>query len=87
MRELPRVTVLGDTTGGASANPAVRTLAGGWSFTVSRWIARTADGAIIEDGGIPPDVFVGTAPADFDAGIDPVLERALELARAPSNPS
>jgi hypothetical protein len=77
MRELPNVTVAGDTTGGATANPQTFTLPGGWSYTVSRWIEYTARGQIIEDQGIQPGVFVRASPGDFASGRDPVLDWAV----------
>jgi hypothetical protein len=87
MRELPDVTVVGDTTGGGSANPASYPLGDGWQYTVSRWIARTADDIIIEGNGIPPDLFVAATAADFTDGRDPVLERAIALAMRTRSPA
>ena len=58
MRQLPNVTLVGDRTAGASANPGTFPLANGWTYTVSRWIEYTADGQVIEDVGISPRVFV-----------------------------
>jgi hypothetical protein len=43
MRELPNVTLVGDRTAGASASPGTFLLAGGSTYTVSRWIEYTAD--------------------------------------------
>ena len=77
MRELPNVTIVGDTTGGASGNPQLLQLGGGWQYTVSRWIAYTADMEVIEWNGIPPDIYVATTPNDFAQLRDPVLEAAL----------
>jgi hypothetical protein len=77
MRQLPNVTLAGDRTAGSSGNPATFPLAGGWTYTVSRWIAYTADGQIIEDIGIAPQVVVPASAADFAQGRDPVLDWAL----------
>jgi hypothetical protein len=77
MRELPHVTLAGDTTAGSSGNPGTFPLAGGWSYTVSRWIAYTADMQIIEDVGIAPREVVAASASDFAAGRDPVLDWAL----------
>ena len=82
MRQLPNVTVVGDRTGGGSGNPATFPLAGGWSYTVSRWIEYTADMEVIEDVGIAPQVVVPASPADFAQGRDPVLDWALSSAEA-----
>ena len=77
MRELPNVTVAGDTSGGHSADPIVGNLSDGWQFTVSTWIDYTAEMQIIEDKGINPAVFVPATAADFQAGKDPVLDFAI----------
>jgi hypothetical protein len=78
MRELPNVTIVGDTTAGATANPAPFALTAGWKVWISRWMAYTADQKIIEWNGIPPDVVVPATAEDFAAGRDPVLEYALQ---------
>jgi tricorn protease len=40
----------------------------------------TEDGWIVENVGVPPDVEVDWRPADYVAGRDPQLERAIEIA-------
>jgi hypothetical protein len=77
MRELPKVTVMGDTTGGSSGNPEFFELGGGWQYGVPRWIAYTADRRIIEWNGIPPDIVVPWLATDVAAGRDGVLAFAL----------
>ena len=77
MRELPNVTVLGDTTGGASGNPHNYPLGDGWSYSVSLWIEWTADRRVIEWNGIPPDAFVAWDTTAVRNGLDPVLDAAL----------
>ena len=77
MRELPHVTLAGDRTGGATANPQTFMLGGGWSYSVSRWIEYTANMQVIEDQGIAPSVVVPASPADFQSGRDPVLDWAI----------
>ena len=76
MRELPNVTILGDTSGGGSGNPAQHTLRT-WRYSVSRWIEWTADRRVIEWNGIPPDSVVAWSDADLAAGRDPVIAAAL----------
>jgi C-terminal processing protease CtpA/Prc len=85
MRELPNVTVIGDTSAGASGNPLSFTLGGGWSYTVSHWIDYTAEQQIIEDQGIAPAMFVPVTPSDFQQGKDPVIDFAV--AEANGTPS
>ena len=77
MGQLPHVTLVGDRTAGSTGNPRTFPLAGGWSYTVSRWIEYTADNQVIEDNGISPDVFVTATAADFASGRDPVLDWAV----------
>jgi len=86
MREIPTVMVMGDTTGGSSGNPQEFTMAGGWAYTVPRWIAYTADLQVIEWNGIAPDILVSAGPADFAAGRDAVLDSALMHLRAITGP-
>lgn len=88
MRQLPHVTVLGDTTGGGSANPKeVPIVVGGrntgWRYSVSRWQERLADGALIEWNGIAPADVLFWDPVRVAAGRDPVLEAAFVRAGAP----
>ena len=77
MRELPNVTVVGDTSGGHETSPQLFNLSNGWQFTVSTWIYYTAEMQIVEDKGIDPAIFVPATAADFQAGRDPVLGYAL----------
>jgi C-terminal processing protease CtpA/Prc len=85
MRELPNVTLAGDTTAGSTANPGTFNLPGGWSYTVSRWIAYTVSGQVIEDQGIQPRIAVPASPGAFMSGRDPVLDWAIaQLSVIPS---
>jgi carboxyl-terminal processing protease len=81
MRELPRGVIVGDTTGGATANPAPTTYLSGWKVWVSTWYATTADGEPIEGRGIAPDVFV---PWTAAGERDPVIMAAVALAKEQS---
>jgi len=83
MQQLPHVTLIGDTTGGATANPQTFLLGGGWSYTVSRWIEYTVSGQVIEDQGIAPSVAIPASAADFQSGRDPVLDYAIARAAQP----
>lgn len=74
MREIPHVTLVGDTTGGSSGNPHAFRLGNGWEYYVPRWINYTADMQVIEWNGIAPDIYIKTTEADFLDGRDPVLD-------------
>jgi carboxyl-terminal processing protease len=76
MRELPHVTLIGDTTGGSSGNPGNHQLAGGWTYRVPRWIAYLVDGTVIEWNGVPPDIALPTPELEFGGEMDPVIEYA-----------
>jgi hypothetical protein len=78
MRTLPNVTIVGDTTGGGSGNPALFDLGGGWRYTVPRWIEYTTKMEVVEWQGLPPHIVVPTTSANFTAGRDPVLDYALQ---------
>jgi hypothetical protein len=79
MHALPTVTVVGDTTIGASGGPLVRELANGWTYQLSQWIAYTADHKTFEGVGLAPDVYVKGSSSISTT--DAVLERAIALAR------
>lgn len=83
MRAIPGVTVLGDTTGGASGGPIVRELANGWTYELSEWIEYTPDRASFESIGLAPTVVVKSTAADEARAVDPVLDRALQMAKQP----
>ncbi len=78
MRSIPNVTIVGDTTGGGSGNPILRELPNGWTFRLSTWMVATPDDEIFEGVGIPPDIPVWISEQDSIAGIDPILEAAIE---------
>ena len=82
MRVLPTVTVVGDTTGGASGGPIVRELPNGWTYQLSEWIEYTTTHQMFEGIGLAPDVVVKATLADHDHDVDAALERAIALAVA-----
>lgn len=84
MRVIPGVVVVGDTTGGGSANPVVRTLPNGWRYSVSRWWVQTPDGQSFEGVGLGPDVYQTSPSSELEAGRDLILERALRILRTDS---
>jgi len=79
MRELPNVTIVGDTTGGGTGNPVYRELPNGWTFRLSTAYTETADHIIVDGYGIIPDVTVQTSVADSIDGVDKILEKGLEI--------
>ncbi|MBC8089601.1 MAG: hypothetical protein H7Z40_20245 [Phycisphaerae bacterium] len=79
MRELSHVTVVGDTTGGASGNPGTFALGNGWSFTVPQWIEFGPDRKPIEWKGVAPNVAVPWAPRAFETERDPLIDTAVGI--------
>ncbi len=73
------VTVIGDTTAGF-ANPAVSfNLTEDWSIEIPSMVTYSLDGTLLFNSGIAPDIFIPASEADFAAGVDPVLDAALEM--------
>jgi len=83
LRATARVTIVGDTTGGASGRPIVRELPNGWTYRLSTWVAYTPDGRPYEGIGLPPDRAVQPLPGDWARGTDRVLETAITELRRP----
>ncbi|HSH31569.1 MAG TPA: S41 family peptidase, partial [Candidatus Saccharimonadales bacterium] len=71
--------VLGEKSFGKGSVQEVADLHGGANLkvTVAHWF--TPKGKNIDKEGIKPDMEVKLEPADYDAGRDPQLDRALEL--------
>jgi C-terminal processing protease CtpA/Prc len=80
MRAMPRTTIVGDTTAGASGGPIVGELSNGWTYRLSAWIEYTPLHLAFEGVGLAPDVVVQATAADSARGVDAALERALSLA-------
>lgn len=79
MRELPQVTVIGDTTGGASGNPKAFALGNGWRFTVPRWIEFAPDKQPIEWKGVAPNIAIPWSPREFYSDGDPLIDTAVGM--------
>lgn len=78
MSRLSHVTTVGDTTGGASANPKSFELEDGTTYLISSWVAYKPDTSILEDTGIFPDIAID-ASASIVSGRDLVFEKAVEI--------
>lgn len=79
MRTLPQVTVIGDTTGGASGNPTTFALGNGWQFTVPRWLEYGPDRQPIEGRGVAPHLAMTWDPEAYNASRDPLIDAAVGL--------
>ena len=79
MRLLPNVTVIGDTTGGASGNPATFALGNGWTFTVPQWIEYGPDRQPIEWRGVAPHIAMPWLPSLYERDRDPLVDAAVGI--------
>lgn len=79
-RVLPQVTLIGDRSGGGGGTPAYGELPNGWTYRFSATQSISPDGEHLEFG-VPPAIAVDLLPEDKAAGIDTIIERALEWLR------
>ena len=75
MRYMPKVTIIGDQTGGGSGMPFNSELPNGWGVRFSACPTFDAEMQQIEFG-IEPDIKVDLSPADQAQGIDTIIEAA-----------
>ena len=76
-----RATIVGDRTYGSSGQPITRKVSDDITYRISAKRMFFADGAPFEGVGIAPDVKVVPTLRQIRANEDPVLTKALELAR------
>lgn len=76
-RQLERVPVIGQTTGGSTGQPLFQKLPGGGGFQVCTKRDTAGDGSEWIGIGIRPDIEVAPTVVSLRAGEDPVLERAI----------
>jgi len=84
MKQIPTVTVVGDTTGGGSSGstssaPAEYELPSGKRIFVGTTDWRGYDGLPLEWIGCAPDIRVEQTKSDIKAGIDKQLEYSIDL--------
>ena len=78
VKGLPRVTIVGDKTGGGSDMPFSSELPNGWGVRFSACPMTDANKNQIEFG-IEPDIYVALDEADASRGIDTLIEYARRL--------
>ena len=79
MKSQPKVTIVGDTTGGGGAVPITRELSNGWILRISNTQTRLPSGHVFQKAGIYPDVPVWIKKEDEEESIDTILERAMTI--------
>ena len=79
MKNLPNVTLIGDTTTGIFSDTHIGKLPNGWEYRMS--VRKTCDGSDVfwEDIGIKPDILIENRKKDIDNRMDKVLEYAINL--------
>jgi hypothetical protein len=76
---LDNVTFLGEPTNGAISTTVGRELSNGWLMMASTQEVLGLDGSSIEGIGFAPDELIVNDPEIMAAGVDQVLERAIEV--------
>lgn len=76
-RVLPNTVLIGDRTGGGGGTPVYGELPNGWTYRFSATQSVSPAGEHLEFG-VPPDIEAALAPEDEQAGVDTIIERALE---------
>lgn len=83
LKGLPRVTIVGDRTGGGSGMPFSSELPCGWSIRFSASPLYDRQRACTEEG-IAPDVKVDITSADYQRSVDTIIETARALLLNPA---
>ncbi|MBN1769274.1 MAG: S41 family peptidase [Prolixibacteraceae bacterium] len=78
MKQLPSVTIVGDTTGGGLGMPVGFELPNEWQVYCAGTQIISVDGENLELG-VPPDVQVNMTDDDIANGIDTIIEKAIEI--------
>lgn len=79
MRNLPYVTLVGETTEGIVSDPLESTMPNGWELNICNEIYATADGEVFESSGVPPSITALFLDPDYtvnqqDAALEAVLQ-------------
>lgn len=76
------IKLVGEKTFGKGSVQQVEDLRGGASLkiTIAKWL--TPNGTSINEKGLEPDIEVKIAKDDVEAGLDPQLEKAIEILKA-----
>jgi len=80
IQDFERALLVGDTTfgkGSVQTTPLLSDNQGALRVTIAYWL--TPNERQIHEIGLEPDVMVEFTEEDFDAGLDPQLDRAIEL--------
>ena len=79
LRTQEHVTIIGDSTAGY-ANPSLTcNLTGSWTMEIPHMLTYDPNMNMMFENTVPPDSPVPVSEEDFAAGVDPVLDTALEM--------
>jgi carboxyl-terminal processing protease len=82
IKQLPYVTIIGDHTNGIFSYELEKKLPNGWWYCLSYQKYFSADMVCYEGKGVPTDIYLLNKKSDIEAGIDPLITRALEVLRS-----
>ena len=75
---LPNVLLVGETTNGGQGTQIGRELANGWFYTLVTQKVELSNGQSYEGIGLAPDVEMKNTQEEINAGLDKVLQFAIE---------
>ncbi len=81
IKQLPYVTIIGDHTNGIFSYELEKKLPNGWWYCLSYQKYFSAEMVCYEGKGVPAGVYLRNKKSDIEAGIDPLIIRALEVLR------
>jgi hypothetical protein len=82
IKQLPHVTIVGDHTNGIFSYQLERTLPNRWELCLSYQVYFSPDMVCYEGRGVPADIELLNTKADIANGVDPLINRALEVLRS-----
>lgn len=80
MKQIHGATIIGDYTGGGAGGcPITRELPNGWIYRIPTCLQTDINNVPFEGIGIEPDLYLQFQTGDEEDGIDPILEKAIEI--------
>jgi len=80
MGRSPAIKRIGENTEGVFSDVLSRSLPNEWEFSLPNERFLTVDGRSFDGPGVSPDIEIPVfMPADLEAGVDPALEKAIEI--------
>ncbi|WP_318610798.1 S41 family peptidase [Mesorhizobium sp. BAC0120] len=82
VKQLPHVTILGDHTNGIFSYQLEKKLPNGWEYRLSYQVYLSADMVCYEGTGVPADIELLNHKSDIENGLDPLINRAIDVLAA-----